>query len=64
MGTQAKNRAKLIVMKDKVSDEANIGISPAVVAASMPAAGGTLPIYDETGVLLGYVALYTNPDLT
>jgi len=62
--TQAKNKAKLVVMKDKVSAEHTdlSASSPAVVSTA--AVQGTLPIYSETGVLLGYVALYANPDLT
>ena len=61
MGIQSKSIEKLIVMKSPVSQEYTADVT---VAASMPDTVGTVPVYDENGNILGYMALYANPDLS
>lgn len=61
--SQAKNRDKLLVLKDKVSKEATTGLTVAGTAIAATATG-TVPVYDETGNLLGYVALFDTANLT
>ena len=62
MPLQSKSKAKLIVMKDKVSKEltASALIGGTAILATTT---GSLPIYDETGNLLGYIALFDTPTL-
>lgn len=63
MTAQAKNKAKLVVMKDAVSKEATTGLT--VVGSTIAAtATATIPVYDEKGVLLGHVALFDTATLT
>lgn len=63
MGLQAKNKAKLLVLKDKVSVEATTGLS--VVGSTIAAtATATVPVYDENGTLLGHIALFDTANLT
>ena len=61
MGIQSKSMDKLIVMKDKVSSEY---LADVTATGSMPDTKGTLPIYKENGEILGYIALYTNANLS
>ena len=63
MTIQSKSREKLITMKDKISEEATTGL--AVVGSTIAAtATATLPVYDEKGVLLGYMPLFDTANLT
>lgn len=62
MASQAKNKAKLLVTKDKVSKEFTAAVlvgGSAVLATTT----GSLPVYDEEGVLLGYIALFDTATL-
>ena len=62
MAIQSKSREKLITFKNKVSDEVT---TSALVggAAILATTTGSLPIYDEKGTLLGYVALFDTANL-
>ncbi len=62
MPIQSKSKDKLIVMKDKVSKEAT---AVALVGASAILATTTnsLPVYDENGDILGYIALFDTATL-
>lgn len=61
MAIRSKSINKVLAMKDKVSQELT---ATAVDYTSMPDTTGSLPIYDESGKILGYIALYSNADLT
>jgi len=62
MAIQSKSPDKLIMLKDKVSNEFT---SAAVVGSAIAATTtGTLPVYDESGTLLGYLPLFDTADLT
>lgn len=56
MAVQSKSKAKLIVMKNKVSDEITTAVKDPAVDLSDTTS--SLPIYDENGKLLGYIALW------
>ena len=56
MSVQSKSKDKLLVLKDKVSDEATTGLS-VVVSACASTISATVPVYDEKGTLLGYIPL-------
>lgn len=62
MAIQSKSREKLIVMKNKVSAEAT---AVTLVGGTNIVADTTysLPVYDEQGILLGYMALFDTPTL-
>lgn len=64
MAIQSKSREKLLVMKDKVSAEATTGLALVGGTAITATAQASLPVYDEHGVLLGYVALFATAALT
>ena len=49
---------KNLQMQDAVSDEATTGLSLTPTTAIDASATGTLPVYDEDGTLLGYLALF------
>lgn len=59
---QSKSKAKLLVGKDKVSKE--FTAATVVGGSILSTSTGTLPVYDETGTLLGYIALFDTADLT
>jgi len=61
MSIQSKSKDKLLVLKDKVSAEATTELTADI---TVPAAVATVPAYDETGNLLGYIALFDTADLT
>lgn len=62
MAIQSKSKEKLLVLKDKVSREAT---AATVVGGSILATTTyTIPVYDETGTLLGYMPLFDTADLT
>jgi len=58
---QSKSKAKLLVLKDRVSVEATTGLTADI---TVPAAVGTIPVYDEAGTHLGYIAIFDTADLT
>ena len=62
MAIQSKSKDKLIVMKDKVSKEVT---ASALVGASaiLATTTGSLPVYDENGDILGYIALFDTATL-
>jgi len=60
--TQSKSKDKLLVLKDKVSKEYD-STANVVGGSILGTATGTLPVYDETGALLGYIALFDTADL-
>jgi len=63
LGIQSKSIEKLLVLKSKVSEEATTGLT--VVGSTIAAtATATIPVYDEKGTLLGYVALFDTANLT
>lgn len=62
MGGNSRARSKLFTLKNKVSESVNSGLS--VATAEMGDAVASLPAYDENGNLLGYIALYSDKDLT
>lgn len=62
MALQSKSKDKLIVMKDKVSKEVT---ASALVGGSaiLATTTGSLPVYDENGDILGYIALFDTATL-
>ena len=62
MAIQSKSKDKLIVMKDKVSKEVT---ASALVGgtAILATTTGSLPVYDESGNVLGYIALFDTATL-
>lgn len=62
MAIQSKSKEKLIVMKDKVSKELT---ASALVGGSaiLATTTGSLPVYDENGDVLGYIALFDTATL-
>ena len=62
MPLQSKSKDKLLVMKDKVSKEVT---ASALVGgtAILATTTGSLPVYDEKGNILGYIALFDTPTL-
>jgi hypothetical protein len=62
MGLQSKSKAKLIVMKDNISKELT---ASALVGgtAILATTTGSLPVYDEHGNILGYIALFDTDTL-
>ena len=64
MSGQSKSREKLIVMKDRVSSEATTGLSLVGGSNITATAQASLPVYNEKGVLLGYIALFDTSTLT
>ena len=63
MGIQSKSREKLLTLKDKVSEEATTGLALVGGSAITANAQASLPVYDENGTLLGYVALFDTATL-
>lgn len=60
---QAKNRYKLLVLKDKVSAEVTTGLSLVGGTNIVADAIASIPLYDENGTLLGHVALFDTATL-
>lgn len=61
MSIQSKSIKKLLVLKDVVSAEFTEVEMP---SEHMPHTVGSLPVYDENGVLLGYIAIYEDASFT
>ena len=55
MAIQSKSREKLLVLKDKVSKEVAAITTSTTTTLD---ADNMLPVYDENGDLVGYIALY------
>ena len=62
MAVQSKSKEKLIVMKDKVSVEAS-AVTLVGGTAILADTTYSLPVYDEKGNLLGYIALFDTATL-
>jgi hypothetical protein len=61
MASQSRSRDNLLIMKNKVSKEVTVIVKdPAETLSSTKA---SLPVYDEKGQLLGYVALFATATL-
>jgi len=62
MAIQSKSKDKLIVMKSAVSKELT---ASALVGgtAILATTTGSLPVYDENGNVLGYIALFDTASL-
>jgi len=62
MAKQSKSKSKLIVCKDVISKEfsAQTLVGGTNIVADTT---GSLPVYDENGTLLGYIALFDTPTL-
>lgn len=61
MAVQSKSKSKLATFKSNISEEVSVA---GTSSTSTVNAGKSLPIYDEKGNVLGYVALYANVGLT
>lgn len=62
MGIQSKSKDKLMVMKDKVSKEATV-VTLVGGTAITATTTNSLPVYDENGDILGYIALFDTATL-
>jgi len=62
MAIQSKSKDKLLVMKDKVSREAN-AVTLVGGSAITATTTNSIPAYDEDGNILGYIALFDTDTL-
>jgi len=62
--SDSKARAKLYAHIRKVTALASEETAAVKATGAMPSTTSTVPVYDEDGNVLGYVALYANADLS
>lgn len=62
MAIQSKSKDKLIVMKDSISKEATVATLVGGTAITATTTN-SLPVYDENGDILGYIALFDTATL-
>lgn len=61
MAIQSRSIDKVLSFKNKISAETT---AATITEGAMPDTAASLPVYDENGNILGYIALYGNADLT
>lgn len=62
MAQQSTSKAKMLLTKNKISEEA-AAVSLVGGSAILADTTYSLPVYDEEGTLLGYIALFDTPTL-